>query len=72
MIIAFVFATLIVQDLLYLYPKFQDCSFLLRMYRPVCVRPGDTPEDHAVFSHCGSNVIESEAILFAERNFMNK
>ena len=39
LISAFVFATRIVQFLLYLYPKFQDSSFLLCVYRPVCVGP---------------------------------
>ena len=35
----FVFATRIVQYLLYLYAKFQDSSFLLWVYMPVCVGP---------------------------------
>ena len=38
--VSFVFATWIVQFLIYLFPKFQDSSFLLREYRQVCVRPG--------------------------------
>ena len=37
---AFVIATGIVNVLLYLYPKFQDSSFLLSLHRPLCVRPG--------------------------------
>ena len=36
-----VFATQIVQFLVYLYPKFQASS--LRLYRPVCVRTGRKP-----------------------------
>ena len=40
LISAFIFTTQIVQFLL--YPKFQDSNFFLRMYRPVCVRPGQT------------------------------
>ena len=43
LISTFVFATQIVQFLLYLYPKCQDSSFLLWMYRPVCVGPGRKP-----------------------------
>ena len=43
LISTFVFATQIVQFLLYLYPKCQDSSFLLWMYRPVCVGPGQKP-----------------------------
>ena len=39
LISAFVFAARIVQFLLYLYPKFQDSSFLLWVYRSVCVGP---------------------------------
>ena len=37
---AFVFATRIVQFLLYLCPRFQDSNLILRLYRSVCVRPG--------------------------------
>ena len=40
---AFVFATLIVQSLFYLNPKFQASSHLLRLYSPVCVGPGRKP-----------------------------
>ena len=40
LISAFVFATWIVQFLRYLDPKFQDSSFHLWVYRPVCVKPG--------------------------------
>ena len=46
---AIVFATQIVQFLLYLYPKFQVYCFLLWAYRPVCVRPGRKPR-RLVFS----------------------
>ena len=49
LIIAFVFATRIVQFLFYLNPKFQASSPLLWLYRPVCVRPGQKP--HCWFSH---------------------
>ena len=34
-----VFATRIVQCILYLHPKFHDSNFLLSPYRSVCVRP---------------------------------
>ena len=40
---AFVFATRIVQFLLYLNRKFQASSHLLCLYSPVCVRPGQKP-----------------------------
>ena len=40
LISAFIFATLIVQFLFYLKPNFQASSFLLRLYRTFCVRPG--------------------------------
>ena len=46
---AFVFATRIVQFLLYLTPKFQASSLLLCLYRPVCVGPVRKP--HCWFSH---------------------
>ena len=39
LISAFVFTTCIVQFLFYLYPKCQNSSFLLWVYRPVCVGP---------------------------------
>ena len=45
LISAFVFTTQIVQCLLDLYLKFQVSSLLLRMYRPVCVRQGQKPQD---------------------------
>ena len=43
LISAFDFTTRIVQFLLYLYSKFQDSNLLLRLYTPVCVRPGRKP-----------------------------
>ena len=46
---AFVFATRIVQFLLYLTPKFQASSSFLCLYRPVCVGPVRKP--HCWFSH---------------------
>ena len=45
LIIALVLTTRIVQFRFYLYPKFQDSCLLLRMFRPVFVRPGGNPED---------------------------
>ena len=47
LISAFVFATRIVQFLLYLTPKFQASSLLLYLYRPVCNRP--VPKPHCCF-----------------------
>ena len=49
LISAFVFATRIVQFLLYLNPKFQASSSFLCLYRPVCVGPVRKP--HCWFSH---------------------
>ena len=46
---AFVFATLIVQFLFYLNPKFRASSSFLCLYRPVCVGPVRKP--HCWFSH---------------------
>ena len=43
------FATLIVQSLYFLNPKFQVSSHLLWLCRPVCVGPARKPEDR--FSH---------------------
>ena len=49
LISAFVFATRIVQFLLYLTPKFQASSSFLCLYRPVYVGPVRKP--HCWFSH---------------------
>ena len=49
LISAFVFATRIVQFLLYLTLKFQASSSFLCLYRSVCVRPVRKP--HCWFSH---------------------
>ena len=60
----FVFATQIVQFSLYLYPKFEYSSFLLCVYRPVCVRPGrksdlvGNPEDQ--FSCIATHIIHAK------------
>ena len=56
LISAFVFATRIVYFLFFLYPKFQASSLLLRLYSPVCVRPGRKPR-RPVFSRRGSFLI---------------
>ena len=40
---AFVFATWIIQSVFFLNPKFQAFSFILGLYRPVCVGPGRKP-----------------------------
>ena len=49
LISVFVFATRIVHFLFFLNPKFQASSLLLKLYRPVCVRPVRKP--HCWFSH---------------------
>ena len=59
LISAFVFATLIVQFLLYLTPKFQASSLLL--YRPVCVGPVRKP--HCWFSHEAAHLKEDILII---------
>ena len=45
---AFVFAARIVQ-FFFLNPKFQAFSLFQSMYRPVCVKPGHTPEDRVSY-----------------------
>ena len=49
LISAFVFATLKVQFLFFLNPKFQASSHLQCLYSPVCVGPVQKP--HYLFSH---------------------
>ena len=53
LISAFVFASQIVLFLVYLNPKCQASSFLLQLYRLVCVGPGRKPQ-RTVFSRRGS------------------
>ena len=55
LISAFVFATRIVQFLLYLTPKFQASSSFLCLYRPVCVGPVRKP--HCWFSHEAAQIL---------------
>ena len=45
LISAFVFATQIEHSLFFLNPKFQASSHLLWLYNPVCVGPGQNPEN---------------------------
>ena len=54
---AFVFATRIVQFLLYLHvtPKFQTSSLPLWLIRPVCVRPVQKP--HCWFSYEAAHLV---------------
>ena len=49
LISAFVFSTWIVQFLYFLNPKFPASYHLLRLYRPICVRPGRN--QNCWFSH---------------------
>ena len=53
---AFVFSIGIVQFLLYLHIKFQDSSFILRLYRSAFVRPGRKFQ-RPVFSRRGSVIM---------------
>ena len=67
LISAFVFTTQIVQFLYFRNPEFQASSHFLRLYSPVCVRPGQKP-GRPVFSQRGSYVLGmaiSENILDA-------
>ena len=63
LISTFVFATLIVRFFFFLNLKFQACSYLLYLHRPVCVRPGRKPR-RPVFSHHGSNLIDIKTSNF--------
>ena len=47
--------TYVVQSLYFLNPKFQASSNLLWLYRLVCVRPGQIPEDR--LSHGTAQII---------------
>ena len=55
LISAFVFATRIVQFLFYLNPKFQAPSFVLCLYRLVCVGP--VRKQHSWFSHEAAQMV---------------
>ena len=57
LISAFDFAIQVVQALWYLNPNFQDFSYLLWLYSPVCVGSGRKPQ-RPVFSQRGSFYIE--------------
>ena len=56
LISTFVFATRIVQLLHYLFPNFQDSSFLLWVYKPICVGPGRKSRK-PVFSSRGAHIV---------------
>ena len=56
----------IVQSLYFLNPKFQAASHLLRLYRPVCVGPGQKRESR--LSHCHT----AAQILFNVSGFVLK
>ena len=64
LISAFVFATQIIQSLFFLNLNFQASSYLLWLYRPVCVRP-ENPEDQ--FSHVTAHSFKEKKI----KNSMN-
>ena len=51
----FVFTTRIEQFLFFLKKKFQSSRLFLKVYRPVCVRPGRKPQ-RPVFSRRGSYI----------------
>ena len=52
--LCFRYSDTVVQFLFYLDPKFQGSSLFLRLYRLVCVGPGQKPKLF-VFSRTGSN-----------------
>ena len=60
LISAFVFATRIVEFLLYLYPKFQASSSFLCLYRPVCV--GHVRKPHCWFSHEEAHILSMDSV----------
>ena len=66
LISAFVFATRIVQFLLYLTPKFQASSSFLCLYRPVCVGPDRKP--HCWFSHEAAHMFSSFNFLMGDNS----
>ena len=51
---AIVFASRIVQSVVFINPKFLASSLCLTLYRQICVRSGWEPR-RLVFSHCCSN-----------------
>ena len=55
LISAFVFATRLIQFLFFLNPKFQACSHLLWLHKPVCVGPGRTVETKLLVFSCGGS-----------------
>ena len=63
LISAFGFATRIVLFLIYLYPKFQDYSFLLRLYRLVCQTRSETPNTDFLASRLIFYSVSSETCL---------
>ena len=66
LISAFVFATLIVQFLLYLNPKFQASSSFLCLYRSVCIISVRKP--HRWFSHEAAQMMESQKHVHFDNN----
>ena len=60
LISAFVFATRIVQFLLYLTPKFQASSHFLCLYRPFCVGPVQKPQ--CWFSHEAAPILRPSSL----------
>ena len=61
---AFVFATLIVQFLFYLYPKFQASTFILWLFSLVCGGPGLKTKLY-VFSCTGSNIFAPRTLTLS-------
>ena len=69
---AFVFTTWIVQFLFCLYPNFKlDSSFLLRLCRPFCVRPGRKTR-RPVYSRRGSFLYFIVLVFFLMTDTENK
>ena len=57
-ICTFVFATRIVPFLLYLFPKFQDCSHFLCLHRPVCFDQAWLETPKTGFSRVAAHLIK--------------
>ena len=71
LISVFVFATRIVQFLIYLNPKCQASSNLLWLYSPVCIEPGRKPRS-PVFSQRGSYGFKQDFHDRAHKHLQNE
>ena len=70
LISAFVLATRKVRSLFFINPNFQASSYLLWLYSPVCVGPGQKPQ-RLIFSRRGSYYLYNEISVSIFRNRMS-